>query len=154
MHLRIAPRSLFLAASFGALLTACASAPPVPTTDVAPVQTATPGLQAASPGDSPETTGETGGAKTNAVATPPSDSHISGPVRSPPAANGHDLDGDGIADANDKCPDMPEDRDAFEDADGCPDPDNDKDGIMDMNDQCPNAPETMNGKKDDDGCPD
>jgi large repetitive protein len=65
-----------------------------------------------------------------------------------------DRDGDGIADDMDKCPDDPEDRDGFQDEDGCPDPDNDKDGILDVSDQCPSAPETMNGYRDEDGCPD
>ncbi|MFI5300830.1 MAG: OmpA family protein [Polyangiales bacterium] len=65
-----------------------------------------------------------------------------------------DRDGDGIPDDIDKCPDEPEDKDGFEDADGCPDPDNDQDGIPDKRDACPNVPETMNGIADDDGCPD
>ena len=51
-------------------------------------------------------------------------------------------------------PDEPEDKDGFEDEDGCPDPDNDKDGIPDVEDKCPNEPETINGKDDEDGCPD
>lgn len=51
-----------------------------------------------------------------------------------------DRDGDGIVDDLDKCPDDPEDRDGFQDDDGCPDPDNDGDGILDKNDQCPNDP--------------
>ncbi len=29
----------------------------------------------------------------------------------------------------DQCPNDPEDKDGFEDQDGCPDPDNDHDGI-------------------------
>jgi len=33
-----------------------------------------------------------------------------------------------------------EDKDKFEDEDGCPDPDNDKDGILDEKDKCPNEP--------------
>jgi outer membrane protein OmpA-like peptidoglycan-associated protein len=70
------------------------------------------------------------------------------------AAPGGDRDGDGIPDSRDKCPDVPEDRDGFEDDDGCPDPDNDKDGIPDVRDKCPNDPETFNGYQDDDGCPD
>jgi outer membrane protein OmpA-like peptidoglycan-associated protein len=65
-----------------------------------------------------------------------------------------DRDGDGIPDDLDKCPDDPEDKDGFEDSDGCPDPDNDGDGIPDAKDACPNEPETVNGVKDDDGCPD
>ena len=65
-----------------------------------------------------------------------------------------DRDKDGIPDNLDKCPDDPEDKDGFEDDDGCPDPDNDKDGILDKNDACPNEPETVNGVDDEDGCPD
>ena len=38
-----------------------------------------------------------------------------------------DRDKDGVFDVNDKCPDEPEDRDGFQDQDGCPDPDNDFD---------------------------
>ena len=48
-----------------------------------------------------------------------------------------DRDGDGIPDEIDQCPDVPEDKDGFEDQDGCPDYDNDKDGIYDAQDQCP-----------------
>ena len=65
-----------------------------------------------------------------------------------------DRDGDGIPDDSDQCPDQPEDKDGFEDEDGCPDPDNDKDGIPDVADACPNEPETVNGVDDEDGCPD
>jgi len=65
-----------------------------------------------------------------------------------------DRDGDGYKDDVDQCPDDPEDFDDFEDADGCPDPDNDKDGIPDVDDKCPNDPETKNGYQDQDGCPD
>ena len=65
-----------------------------------------------------------------------------------------DTDGDGIIDKLDKCPTEPEDKDGFEDADGCPDPDNDKDGILDKADKCPNEPEDKDGFEDEDGCPD
>ena len=65
-----------------------------------------------------------------------------------------DLDGDGLADAGDACPEEPEDMDGFKDDDGCPDPDNDEDKIADMDDACPNEPETYNGQDDQDGCPD
>ena len=65
-----------------------------------------------------------------------------------------DSDKDGINDDDDKCPNDPEDRDGFEDADGCPDPDNDGDGIADGADKCPSEPETKNGFEDEDGCPD
>src|SRR5207248_8862565 len=63
-------------------------------------------------------------------------------------------DGDGIPDAADKCPNEPEDKDGFQDEDGCPDPDNDQDGVPDAQDKCPNQPETKNGYQDEDGCPD
>ncbi len=66
----------------------------------------------------------------------------------------NDRDGDGIPDEVDQCPDVPEDKDGFEDEDGCPDYDNDKDGIPDSLDQCPNLPGGRNGYKDKDGCPD
>ncbi len=65
-----------------------------------------------------------------------------------------DRDGDGIPDEVDQCPDVPEDKDGFEDQDGCPDYDNDKDGIYDAQDQCPNDPEDRDGFQDLDGCPD
>ncbi|HEY6476555.1 MAG TPA: OmpA family protein, partial [Polyangia bacterium] len=57
-------------------------------------------------------------------------------------------------DTRDKCPNEAEDVDEFEDADGCPDPDNDKDGIPDKTDLCPNDPEDKDGFEDQDGCPD
>jgi outer membrane protein OmpA-like peptidoglycan-associated protein len=65
-----------------------------------------------------------------------------------------DRDGDGIYDDDDFCPDDPEDKDGFEDADGCPDPDNDKDGIPDVSDRCPSFPEDFDQFQDLDGCPD
>ncbi len=73
------------------------------------------------------------------------------PIRPAQAA---DRDGDGIGDDVDQCPDDPEDKDGFEDADGCPEKDNDKDGILDGADKCPNEPEDVDGDRDDDGCPD
>jgi outer membrane protein OmpA-like peptidoglycan-associated protein len=65
----------------------------------------------------------------------------------------NDRDGDGIPDSLDACPDEPEDKDGFQDEDGCPDPDNDGDGIPDREDQCPNEPEDKDGFQDSDGCP-
>jgi len=65
-----------------------------------------------------------------------------------------DQDNDGIPDTLDKCPTAPEDKDGFEDDDGCPDFDNDKDGVPDTVDQCPNEPEDFDGFEDADGCPD
>ena len=71
-----------------------------------------------------------------------------------PGGTAGDRDGDGIPDNIDKCPDQPEDKDGFQDQDGCPDPDNDMDGIPDKVDQCPNDPEDKDGFEDEDGCPD
>jgi outer membrane protein OmpA-like peptidoglycan-associated protein len=65
-----------------------------------------------------------------------------------------DTDGDGIPDSEDKCPNEAEDKDGFQDEDGCPDPDNDGDGIPDAQDKCPNEPEDHDGFQDEDGCPD
>ncbi|HVZ75581.1 MAG TPA: hypothetical protein VHJ20_24580 [Polyangia bacterium] len=65
-----------------------------------------------------------------------------------------DRDHDGVYDVNDKCPDQPEDRDGFQDDDGCPDPDNDNDGIPDAQDKCPNDAEDLDQFQDEDGCPD
>lgn len=69
----------------------------------------------------------------------------------PPPA---DTDGDGLVDTEDRCPADPEDKDGFQDADGCADPDNDGDGIVDAKDKCPNEAEIINNIEDDDGCPD
>ena len=65
-----------------------------------------------------------------------------------------DADMDGIADARDRCPSRSEDLDDFEDADGCPDPDNDGDMLVDTGDACPLDPEDVDGFEDADGCPD
>ena len=67
----------------------------------------------------------------------------------PPPARPLDTDGDGIPDPLDKGPNEPEDKDGFEDEDGCPDLDNDKDGIPDTSDLCPNEP----GPPEERGCP-
>ena len=74
---------------------------------------------------------------------------------SPDRENGElDSDCDRVADTVDRCPEQPEDRDGFEDQDGCPDPDNDRDRIVDACDECPNDPENWNGVEDEDGCVD
>jgi outer membrane protein OmpA-like peptidoglycan-associated protein len=65
-----------------------------------------------------------------------------------------DRDLDGLIDPEDACPDDPEDKDDFEDKDGCPDPDNDKDGILDVSDKCPLDPEDKDNFEDENGCPD
>jgi OOP family OmpA-OmpF porin len=77
----------------------------------------------------------------------------SAPAAPPPPAMSKDSDRDDIPDDLDKCPLVPEDKDGFQDGDGCPDPDNDNDGIADADDKCPNEPETKNGIDDEDGCP-
>ena len=68
--------------------------------------------------------------------------------------HGLDNDRDGVLEANDQCPTVPEDRDGYQDSDGCPDPDNDSDGIPDASDRCVNEPEDRDQFQDDDGCPD
>ncbi len=72
----------------------------------------------------------------------------------PPDAATADFDRDGTPDAADRCPMSAEDRDGFEDDDGCPEPDNDGDGVDDKADKCPFEAETINGNRDEDGCPD
>jgi len=64
-----------------------------------------------------------------------------------------DRDYDGIRDDADRCPEDAEDKDGFQDADGCPDPDNDQDGILDKVDHCPDVAEDKDGFEDADGCP-
>ncbi|MEO0811734.1 MAG: hypothetical protein AAFY60_02645, partial [Myxococcota bacterium] len=65
-----------------------------------------------------------------------------------------DADGDGIEDSDDRCARAAEDKDGFEDTDGCPDLDNDQDGVPDSSDQAPNEPEDKDGYQDEDGAPD
>ncbi len=65
-----------------------------------------------------------------------------------------DRDFDGILDDVDACPDQAEDKDGFQDTDGCPDPDNDGDGVLDAADKCPDKLEDKDGFEDADGCPD
>src|SRR5687767_735998 len=86
------------------LIAGCASPPPIP------------------PDPVPET--EPAGGTTKQVAGEPE----SGWQKLLPS--GPDEDDDGMADRDDACPNEPEDRDDFEDADGCPDPDNDRDGVL------------------------
>lgn len=90
----------------------------------------------------------------------------SGEYRGAPPAAGHlglalrgsplqwDRDVDGIPDRRDRCPRRSEDKDGYEDEDGCPDFDNDRDGAADSLDLCPAAHEDRDGFKDEDGCPD
>lgn len=61
----------------------------------------------------------------------------------------HDRDGDGVPDRVDQCPELEEDRDGFEDGDGCPEVDNDNDDVGDEDDKCPNEA----GPAENQGCP-
>ncbi len=65
-----------------------------------------------------------------------------------------DADRDGISDDQDRCKEVPEDIDRYQDEDGCPDKDNDADGIEDKFDECPDESEDVDGFEDKDGCPD
>ena len=72
------------------------------------------------------------------------------PVAAAPVVVDTDPDHDGVVAPNDRCPDRAEDKDGFEDEDGCPDPDNDGDGVIDADDGCPKEKGTAENK----GCPD
>jgi OOP family OmpA-OmpF porin len=65
----------------------------------------------------------------------------------------HDKDHDGVRDDLDGCPEIPEDRDGFEDSDGCPEIDNDDDGILDKEDACPLAAGAESSAPKKNGCP-
>jgi hypothetical protein len=65
----------------------------------------------------------------------------------------HDMDHDGVADDVDQCPEIPEDKDGFEDSDGCPEIDNDDDGIIDSEDACPNLMGDPSPNPRKNGCP-
>ncbi|AUX27678.1 hypothetical protein SOCEGT47_082760 [Sorangium cellulosum] len=65
-----------------------------------------------------------------------------------------DADGDGVPDEIDQCGELAEDRDGFQDDDGCPEGDNDEDGVFDDEDRCPAQQEDEDGVQDEDGCPD
>ena len=64
----------------------------------------------------------------------------------------YDADKDGIEDSKDECVELAEDRDGFQDNDGCPDFDNDDDGVGDDTDKCPTEKEDADGFEDEDGC--
>jgi len=65
-----------------------------------------------------------------------------------------DADHDGVDDSKDDCKFLAEDRDGFQDNDGCPDPDNDGDLVPDVDDKCPNVAAEEGRDKDEDGCTD
>jgi OmpA-OmpF porin, OOP family len=70
------------------------------------------------------------------------------------APRGLDSDRDRVLDRDDGCLLEAEDRDGFQDQDGCADPDNDGDGVLDVSDRCRDDAETNDGFEDEDGCPD
>jgi outer membrane protein OmpA-like peptidoglycan-associated protein len=72
-----------------------------------------------------------------------------GPAQSQGCPIAKDTDGDLVPDDIDRCPVDPEDKDGFQEEDGCPDPDNDGDGIVDRADACPNDPGPLERQ----GCP-
>jgi outer membrane protein OmpA-like peptidoglycan-associated protein len=91
----------------------------------------------------------------DAVERSPKD--VCNPEDKPPekvAEGPKDTDGDGLYDDKDECPRKAEDKDGFQDEDGCPEEDNDADGIADKIDDCPLEPEDRDGTDDTDGCPD
>jgi len=65
-----------------------------------------------------------------------------------------DVDEEGLDDDEDQCAELAEDKDGFEDSDGCPDFDNDGDGVPDESDKCPAEKEDGDGFEDEDGCVD
>jgi OOP family OmpA-OmpF porin len=64
----------------------------------------------------------------------------------------HDADADLIEDELDQCRELAEDRDGFQDEDGCPEGDNDDDGVPDEDDRCATEREDADGHLDEDGC--
>jgi OOP family OmpA-OmpF porin len=69
------------------------------------------------------------------------------------APDSRDSDGDGIPNSSDRCPLVAEDKDGFQDSDGCADDDNDGDRREDAIDKCVSEPEDLDGFEDEDGCP-
>ena len=69
------------------------------------------------------------------------------------APRSHDRDSDGVPDEVDECPDLPEDRDGIQDADGCPEDDADSDGVLDEQDACPLVPGAASADPRKNGCP-
>jgi len=72
-----------------------------------------------------------------------------GPRESQGCPVSKDSDSDALPDDIDRCPLDPEDRDGFQDEDGCPDADNDGDGVVDKADACPLEPGAVEAR----GCP-
>ena len=66
----------------------------------------------------------------------------------------NDKDHDGVDDGSDACPYLAEDRDGYQDQDGCPDPDNDGDLVPDLDDKCPAVAAEEGHDDNEDGCTD
>lgn len=64
-----------------------------------------------------------------------------------------DLDGDGILNPVDRCPEDKEVPNGIDDDDGCPEVDSDGDGIVGSADRCPELAEDLDSFEDADGCP-
>jgi OOP family OmpA-OmpF porin len=78
------------------------------------------------------------------------------PPPPPPQAKVVDMDGDGILDRDDACPEEPGVRTADEATNGCPraeDADADGDGVPDLNDACPEEPGVHSAEPRQNGCP-
>jgi hypothetical protein len=131
---------------FGLAALACGPATPDPVAPGDPAEV----------GGEPATAGSQGESGLQTPAEPPPGDGTAIGTAGPPQdqGGGADQDGDGLPDAGDRCPAAPEDRDGFEDGDGCPDPDNDQDGLSDVDDLCPADTEDRDGFQDEDGCPD
>jgi len=75
-------------------------------------------------------------------------------VEAPPVVDERDLDGDGLPDRLDACPEDKETVNGVDDSDGCPEADPDSDGVIGLADKCPIQAEDFDHFQDDDGCPD
>lgn len=64
-----------------------------------------------------------------------------------------DLDGDGILNDLDQCPEEKEIPNGIDDEDGCPEVDSDMDGVVGTADLCPDVAEDLDSFEDSDGCP-
>ena len=76
------------------------------------------------------------------------------PPPPPPKAKVVDMDGDGVLDRDDACPEEPGVRTDDEATNGCPAPgDGDGDGVPDINDACPEEPGVQSAEPRQNGCP-
>ena len=99
------------------------------------------------------------GSSASTVATPPGEKKpmTAGPLPATPAAvkppaPPPDMDGDGVADADDQCPTVVGDARPEAVRRGCP-PDRDRDGIYDVDDRCPDVAGSASDEPAKNGCP-